>query len=127
MFSFGEGRVVMAQRQGDGSLRVYAALRVAEDFLETCGIDFKDRDIARQQYVDWYFSDIGESLKRVVLECKDDLTPRPLYELPVGFTWPHRSGVTLIGDAAHVMTQFAGFGVNVGMTDALVKRREEFG
>lgn len=89
-----------------------------------CGIDWRDRDTARKQYVERYFSDVGEDLRRVVLECKDELTPRPLYELPVGFTWPHRSGVTLIGDAAHVMTPFAGVGVNTGMTDALVLGRE---
>jgi len=32
MFSFGEGRAVMAQRQGDGGLRTYACLRAPEDF-----------------------------------------------------------------------------------------------
>jgi 2-polyprenyl-6-methoxyphenol hydroxylase-like FAD-dependent oxidoreductase len=124
MFSFGEARAVLAQRQGDGSLRTYATLKVPEDFVKTCGIDWSDRHTARKQLVDRYFSDIGDDLKRVILECKDSLTPRPLYELPVGFTWPHRSGVTLIGDAAHVMTPFAGVGVNVGMTDALVLGRE---
>jgi 2-polyprenyl-6-methoxyphenol hydroxylase-like FAD-dependent oxidoreductase len=124
MFAFGEGHAVMAQRQGDGSLRTYAALRVPEDFLETCGIDWTQPNTARNQLVEKYFSHIGEDLKRVILECKDDLTPRPLFELPVGFAWPHRSGITLIGDAAHVMTPFAGVGVNVGMTDALVLGRE---
>ncbi|KAF2025211.1 FAD/NAD(P)-binding domain-containing protein [Setomelanomma holmii] len=124
MFAFGEGKAVIAQRQGDGSLRTYAALRVPENFLDTCGIDWTQQDTARKQFVDKYFSEIGEDLKRVVLECKDTLTPRSLYELPVGFSWPDRSGITLVGDAAHVMTPFAGVGVNVGMTDALVLGRE---
>lgn len=124
MFSFGEGRAVMAQRQSDGSLRTYAALKVPEDFVRTCGIDWKDQDTARKQYVERYFSGIADDLKRVILDCKDALIPRPLYELPIGFTWPHRSGITLIGDAAHLMTPFAGVGVNVGMTDALVLGRE---
>lgn len=124
MFSFGEGRAVLAQRQGDGSLRTYACLRVREDFLDTCGINWNDINTARQQFVERYFSDIGDDLKRVVLECKDSLIPRPLYELPIGFTWSHTAGLTLVGDAAHVMTPFAGVGVNVGMTDALILGKE---
>jgi 2-polyprenyl-6-methoxyphenol hydroxylase-like FAD-dependent oxidoreductase len=124
MFSFGEGRAVLSQRQGDGSLRTYACLRGPENFLETCGIDWKDESSARKQWIERYFSDIGEELKRVVLDSKDSLIPRALFELPIGFNWSHRSGVTLIGDAAHLMTPFAGVGVNVGMTDALVLGRE---
>ena len=124
MFSFGEGCAVLAQRQGDGSLRVYAALRVAEDFINTCGIDWSHKDTARKQLVERYFSHIAQDLQRVVLDCDDALTPRPLYELPVGLRWPSRAGVTVIGDAAHVMTPFAGVGVNVGMTDALVLAKE---
>jgi 2-polyprenyl-6-methoxyphenol hydroxylase-like FAD-dependent oxidoreductase len=124
MFSFGEGRSVLAQRQGNSGLRTYACLKVPENFLEACDIDWKDQDNARQRLMERYFSDIGSDLKRVVLDCKDDTVPRSLYELPTGFTWPHRSGITLIGDAAHLMTPFAGVGVNVGMTDALVLGRE---
>lgn len=124
MFSFGEGRAVLSQRQGDGSLRTYACLRVPEDFLDTCGIDWNDASSARQQFIERYFSDIGNDLKRVVLESKDSMTARPLYELPIGFTWSHTAGLTLVGDAAHVMTPFAGVGVNVGMTDALILGKE---
>ncbi|KAH7408355.1 hypothetical protein DE146DRAFT_646045 [Phaeosphaeria sp. MPI-PUGE-AT-0046c] len=124
MFSFGEGRAVFSQRQGDGSLRTYACLRVPEDFLDTCGINWDDTNAARHQFVERYFSDIGDDLKRVILESKDSLTARPLYELPIGFTWSHSAGLTLVGDAAHVMTPFAGVGVNVGMTDALILAKE---
>lgn len=38
--------------------------------------------------------------------------------LPVGFSFAHKTGLTVIGDAAHLMTPFAGEGVNVGMEDA---------
>jgi 2-polyprenyl-6-methoxyphenol hydroxylase-like FAD-dependent oxidoreductase len=124
MFSFGEGCAVMAQRQGDGALRTYAGLRVAEDFLDTCGIDWSKAETAREEYVKRFFSHLADDLKRVILDCKDSLRLWPLYELPVGFRWQGRSGVTLVGDAAHVMTPFAGVGVNVGMTDSLVLAKE---
>lgn len=123
-FSFGKDCAMMAQRQGDGSLRTYACLRVPEAFLDTCGIDWNDTHKARNEYMERYFHHVAADLRRVVSESRDYLTPRPLYELPIGFEWKPRSGVTLIGDAAHVMTPFAGVGVNVGMTDSLVLARE---
>ena len=124
LFSFGEGRAIQAQRGDNGSLMTYVSLRVPDDFFDTCEIDWIEPASARQAYVDRYFSDVSTDLKRVVLESTGELVPRPLFELPVGFKWPFRSGVTLVGDAAHVMTPFAGVGVNVGMTDSLVLARE---
>jgi 2-polyprenyl-6-methoxyphenol hydroxylase-like FAD-dependent oxidoreductase len=123
-FAFAEGSAVMAQRQGDGSLRTYGCLRVPESFIADCGIDWDIPDTARTQFIERYFNHVSPDLQRLLSLSKDKLTPRALYELPIGFSHAHRSGVTLIGDAAHVMTPFAGVGVNVGMTDALVLGRE---
>lgn len=88
------------------SLQTYGSLRVPEDFLSTCGIDWTHKDTAGKEYVDRFFSHVSPDLKRVMLESKDGLIPRPLYELPVGFKWEHQRGVTLVGDAAHVCKQF---------------------
>lgn len=123
-FAFAEGSAVISQRQGDGSLRTYACLRVPEKFISECGIDWSDGDAALEQFVEGHFGHASSDLKRVLRLSKDKLVPRALYELPIGFSYTHRAGVTLIGDAAHVMTPFAGVGVNVGMTDALVLAKE---
>ena len=124
MFSFGQDTAIQAQRGDNGILLTYASLRVPEDFFDTCGIDWTDAAAARRNYMSKYFSHVSPELQRVFLECIDDLDLRPLYELPIGFSWASKPGVTLAGDAAHVMTPFAGVGVNVGMSDALVLGRE---
>ncbi|KAK3946465.1 hypothetical protein QBC46DRAFT_402824 [Diplogelasinospora grovesii] len=122
VFAYAEGRKLAVQQMGDGSINVYAGFRADdENWAKTCGYD--PTNLAETQkallregglYGDWHPT-LKEAMQRATVKC----IPRSLYQLPVGFRWEHREGVTVMGDAAHLMTPFAGEGVNLALQDAV--------
>lgn len=105
---FDEGRIVICQRQSGDSIRTYAGLRKPLSWSKECGIDWNDHTAVRKAFAEDYFGDCGDDIKRVLTECDDDahLDMRHLWMMPVGLTWSSKTGVTLLGDAAHLMTPF---------------------
>ncbi|MBB4360661.1 2-polyprenyl-6-methoxyphenol hydroxylase-like FAD-dependent oxidoreductase [Bradyrhizobium sp. CIR48] len=113
----GDDKGLLAQRNGNGSVRVYVLLRVPEDWTQRCGFAFNQLDATRQGLLQ-IFEGWAPHL-REVLTIPDMFIPRSLYTHPPRqAAWLDRANVTLLGDAAHVMPFFTGRGVNLAMLDA---------
>ncbi|WP_199533190.1 FAD-dependent oxidoreductase [Renibacterium salmoninarum] len=110
------GKGISGQRNGDGSVRVGLAFKVAETWIRDCGIDFNQAESARPALAE-LFHGWDASLLDLILRSDGEIIPRPIYALPIGHSWSPVSGVTLIGDAAHVMSPYAGEGANLAMQD----------
>ncbi|GAA3140287.1 FAD-dependent oxidoreductase [Nonomuraea roseoviolacea] len=110
------GRTMLsAQRNSGGHIRVYAMLEVPRDWHVAAGVDLDD-DAAVRRHLLAVFDGWHDSLLDLIRDSDGGFANRPLHVLPVGHTWDHVPGVTLLGDAAHLMPP-AGIGANLAMLD----------
>ncbi|MGW1838449.1 FAD-dependent oxidoreductase [Streptomyces sp. NPDC002067] len=116
MMAIDAGQGVIAQRNGEGRIRVHIALRTAEDWHRTAGADLADPAAVRAVLLA-RFSDWGAPLLAFLRAADTGYVNRPLYALPVPHTWRPTAGVTLLGDAAHLMSPISGMGANLAMRD----------
>ena len=112
----GDGRSIIAQRNGRAHVRGYATFRVPQDWPDR-HIDFASPERARSDLAA-LFAGWSPDILSLLRNCTGRIVPRPICALPVGHRWANRVGVTLLGDAAHVMSPFGGEGVNAALFDA---------
>ncbi|MEU8616346.1 NAD(P)/FAD-dependent oxidoreductase [Streptomyces sp. NPDC048623] len=104
---------LVLQRNSDGHVRGYVVFRGPEDWH--AGLDLADTGSVRTRLLARY-EGWDESLLALLRDNDGDFVNRPVHVLPLPHTWPRVPGVTLLGDAAHVMPP-VGTGANLALLD----------
>ena len=112
LFAPSPGQGIFAHREPGGALHAYIALNRSIDWI--ADIDFSDT--AAKARIAAEFDGWAPALTALITEGETPLVPRLLHTLPTGHRWDRVSGVTLLGDAAHLAPP-AGEGANLAMLD----------
>ncbi|WP_411133481.1 FAD-dependent oxidoreductase [Streptomyces sp. C10] len=116
VFATGDHKGLIAQCNSDQHVRAYIALRDDEDGYRAAGIGLDDTEAVRAALLR-AFAGWDERLLVLITDNDGPYVNRPLFVLPAPHTWPHTPGVTLLGDAAHLMTPLGGNGANFALLD----------
>ncbi|WP_422932000.1 FAD-dependent oxidoreductase [Singulisphaera sp. PoT] len=113
LMAISPGKFIFAHCEPKGVLHTYVELSKPKQWID--GIDTTDRARAlaliAEEFEGW-----SPALTRLISLGETDPVIRPIHTLPVGHRWDHRPGVTLLGDAAHLMPP-NGEGANLAMFD----------
>ncbi|KAJ7217536.1 hypothetical protein C8J57DRAFT_1482910 [Mycena rebaudengoi] len=117
----GDNKGILAQKNGNDVVRVYAAFRKPIAWLDAIGLNSlveggkhaEARELLLKQFERW----CPEATGYLKVPCFS-MDVRPLYQFKKRHTWDTNPHISLLGDAAHV-TVPNGEGANLAMLDGL--------
>jgi 2-polyprenyl-6-methoxyphenol hydroxylase-like FAD-dependent oxidoreductase len=114
LFALAPGQGILGHREPGGVLHAYIALSKPPEWIT--GLDSADPATVTAQVAAEF---TGWAPELTALITDGDTVPvlRVINALPIGHRWDRVAGVTLLGDAAHLMSPFAGEGANLAMFD----------
>lgn len=113
MYALTPGKGIIAHREAGGVLHVYVELGRPAPWIAE--IDFADAAAATTR-VAQEFDGWAPELLALITDGDTPLVPRMIHTLPDGHRWDRVPGLTLLGDAAHLMPP-SGDGANLAMLD----------
>jgi 2-polyprenyl-6-methoxyphenol hydroxylase-like FAD-dependent oxidoreductase len=113
LFAVAPGKGIFAHREPNGVLHTYVELNKPKDWIDS--IDFSDPVTALVR-VAKEFDGWAPELTALLTDGDTNPVPRPIHALPVEHRWDRVPGVTLLGDAGHLMIP-SGEGANLAMFD----------
>jgi len=113
MYALTPGKGIVAHREAGDILHTYVELNRPAEWVAS--IDFTDAAAAITR-VAAEFDGWTPALTALITDGETAPIPRMIYTLPDGHRWDRVPGVTLLGDAAHLMPP-SGDGANLAMFD----------
>ncbi|KAJ7684388.1 salicylate hydroxylase [Mycena polygramma] len=130
LHAFGTGNYILTHRGPQDSIRIHICIGTPDQhWVASHGLEGKTAAEVKATLLgdDTLYGKWSPTLKDLIgTACDEETLDNPgaaadikaIHMLPIGHTWAHQLGVTLLGDAAHLSIP-SGEGVNFALWDAL--------